>query len=73
MTYLETIRSRIPDLILRARLEFEREYRSSGGEGMFSQEIYPWCVSAVGKRRPRNGKVALTSVPLLSFIRTFLV
>ncbi len=38
---LRSIRSKAPDFILRARLEFEREYRSSGGEGMFGQEMSP--------------------------------
>lgn len=38
---LRSIRSKAPDFILKARLEFEREYRSSGGEGMFGQEMSP--------------------------------
>lgn len=38
---LKSIRSGAPDFILKARLEFEREYRSKGGEGMFGQEMSP--------------------------------
>jgi hypothetical protein len=38
---LRSIRSNAPDFILKARLEFEREYRSRGGEGMFGQEMCP--------------------------------
>lgn len=38
---LRSIRAKAPDFILRARLEFEREFRSSGGEGMFGQEMSP--------------------------------
>lgn len=38
---LKSIRSSAPDFILKARLEFEREYRSKGGEGMFGQEMSP--------------------------------
>ena len=38
---LKTIRTGAPDFILRARLEFEREYRSRGGESMFGQEMSP--------------------------------
>jgi hypothetical protein len=38
---LRSIRAKAPDFILRARLEFEREYRSSGGDGMFGQEMSP--------------------------------
>ena len=32
---LKTIRSDAPDFTLKARLEFEQDYRSKGGEGMF--------------------------------------
>lgn len=39
--FLRTIRSRAPDFILRARLDFEREYRSSGGESVFGQKMSP--------------------------------
>lgn len=38
---LKSIRTDAPDFILKARLEFEREYRSKGGEGMFGQEMSP--------------------------------
>jgi hypothetical protein len=38
---LKSIRSGAPDFILKARLEFEREYRTKGGEGMFGQEMSP--------------------------------
>jgi hypothetical protein len=38
---LRSISAKAPDFILRARLEFEREYRSSGSEGMFGQEMSP--------------------------------
>ena len=38
---LKSIRSDAPDFILKARLEFERDYRSKGGEGMFGQEMSP--------------------------------
>ena len=38
---LKGIRTGAPDFIMKARLEFEREYRSKGGEGMFGQEMSP--------------------------------
>jgi hypothetical protein len=38
---VKSIRSGAPDFILKARLEFERDYRSKGGEGMFGQEMSP--------------------------------
>jgi hypothetical protein len=38
---LNSIRAGAPDFILKARIEFEREYRSKGGEGMFGQEMSP--------------------------------
>ena len=38
---LKSIRTGAPDFIIKARLEFEREYRSKGGEGMFGQEMSP--------------------------------
>jgi hypothetical protein len=38
---LKKIRGNAPDFILRARLEFEREYRAVGGEGSFGQEMSP--------------------------------
>ena len=38
---LKSIRAGAPDFILKARLEFEREYHSKGGEGMFGQEMSP--------------------------------
>ena len=38
---LKSIRYDAPDFILKARLEFERDYRSKGGEGMFGQEMSP--------------------------------
>jgi hypothetical protein len=38
---LKSIRAGAPDFILRARIDFEREYRSSGGEGLFGQEMSP--------------------------------
>lgn len=38
---LKKIRTSAPDFILKARLEFEREYKSKGGEGIFGQEMSP--------------------------------
>lgn len=38
---LKGIRTGAPDFILKARLEFEREYRSNRGEGLFGQEMSP--------------------------------
>jgi hypothetical protein len=38
---LKSIRTGAPEFILKARLEFEREYRAKGGEGMFGQEMSP--------------------------------
>lgn len=38
---LKSIRTGAPDFIMKARLEFEREYRSKSGEGMFGQEMSP--------------------------------
>ena len=38
---LKKMRDEAPDFILRARLEFEREYRAGGGEGFFGQEMSP--------------------------------
>lgn len=38
---LKKIRGKAPDFILKARLEFEREYRAGGGEGFFGQEMSP--------------------------------
>lgn len=38
---LKSIRAKAPNYILQTRLEFEREYRSTGGEGMFGQEMSP--------------------------------
>ncbi len=38
---LKSIRNGAPDFIMKARLEFEREFRSKGGEGMFGQEMSP--------------------------------
>ena len=38
---LKKIRGNAPDFILRARLEFEREYRAGGGEGSFGQDESP--------------------------------
>lgn len=38
---LKKIRGKAPDFILRARIEFEREYRAGGGEGSFGQEMSP--------------------------------
>lgn len=38
---LKSIRTDAPDFIMKARLEFEREYRSKGAEGMFGQEMSP--------------------------------
>lgn len=53
---LRSIRAKAPDFILRARLEFEREYRSSGGEGMFGQEMSPlvWFGYRVGVTNGRT-------------------
>ena len=38
---LKAIRIDAPGFILDARLDFEREYRNSGGEGSFGQEMSP--------------------------------
>lgn len=38
---LKKIRRAAPDFILRARLEFEREFRARGGAGFFGQEMSP--------------------------------
>ena len=38
---LKFMRSNTPDFIINARLDFEREYRSHGGEGIFGQEMSP--------------------------------
>ena len=38
---LKSIRTGAPDFILKARLGFEREYHSKGGEGIFGQEMSP--------------------------------
>lgn len=53
---LKSIRAGAPDFILKARLEFEREYRSKGGEGMFGQEMSPLmcCGYRVGKTAGRT-------------------
>ena len=40
-TFLISIRTGAPDFILKARLEFEREYRATGGESLFGQEMSP--------------------------------
>lgn len=52
---LKSIRSGAQDFILKARLEFECGYRSSGGEGMFGHEMSPLlCFSyRVGKTNAR--------------------
>lgn len=53
---LKSIRSSAPDFILKARLDFEREYRSKGGEGMFGQEMSPLVCFGyrVGKTKGRT-------------------
>jgi len=53
---LKSIRGAAPDFILNARLEFEREYRSKGGEGMFGQEMSPLTCFGyrVGKTKGRT-------------------
>ncbi len=38
---LKKMRGKAPDFILKARLEFEREYRAGSGEGFFGQEMSP--------------------------------
>lgn len=38
---LQKIRTTAPDFILRARLDFEREYNTQNGDGMFGQEMSP--------------------------------
>jgi cbb3-type cytochrome oxidase subunit 3 len=52
---LQSIRGAAPDFIINARLEFEREYRSKGGEGMFGQEMSPLTCFGyrVGKTKGR--------------------
>ena len=53
---LKSIRTGAPDFILEARLEFQREYRSKGGEGMFGQEMSPLVCFGyrVGKTKGRT-------------------
>ena len=53
---LKSIRTGAPDFIMKARLEFEREYRSKGGEGMFGQEMSPLVCFGyrVGKTKGRT-------------------
>lgn len=53
---LKSIRRSAPDFILKARLEFQREYRSKGGEGMFGQEMSPLVCFGyrVGKTKGRT-------------------
>ena len=53
---LKSIRTGAPDFILKARLEFQREYRSKGGEGMFGQEMSPLVCFGyrVGKTKGRT-------------------
>ena len=55
-TLLKSIRTGAPDFILKARLEFQREYRSKGGEGMFGQEMSPLVCFGyrVGKTKGRT-------------------
>ena len=38
---LKHIQKTVPDFILSARLEFERQYKAGGGEGQFGQEMSP--------------------------------
>lgn len=38
---LRTIRDKAPEFILKSRLDFEREYRTKGGEGFLGQEMSP--------------------------------
>ena len=53
---LRSIRTGAPDFILKARLEFQREYHSKGGEGMFGQEMSPLVCFGyrVGKTKGRT-------------------
>ena len=53
---LKSIRTGAPDFILKARLEFQREYHSKGGEGMFGQEMSPLVCFGyrVGKTKGRT-------------------
>jgi hypothetical protein len=53
---LKSIRGSAPDFILKARLEFQREYSSKGGEGMFGQEMSPLVCFGyrVGKTKGRT-------------------
>lgn len=53
---LNAIRSAAPGFILKARLEFEHEYRSKGGEGIFGQEMSPLVCFGyrVGKTKGRT-------------------
>ena len=53
---LKSIRTRAPDFILNARLDFEREYRASGGDGVFGQEMSPLVCFGyrVGKTNGRS-------------------
>lgn len=55
-SFLRSSRLAAPDFILHARLDFEREYRASGGEGMFGQEMSPLVCFGyrVGKTNGRN-------------------
>lgn len=55
---LKRIRSSAPNFIMKASLEFEREYRSKGGEGVFGQEMSPLVCFGyrVGKTAGRTEK-----------------
>lgn len=53
---LKAIRIAAPGFILKARLEFERDYRSKGGEGIFGHEMSPLVCFGyrVGKTKGRT-------------------
>lgn len=55
-SFLRSTRMAAPDFILNARLDFEREYRASGGEAMFGQEMSPLVCFGyrVGKTNGRS-------------------
>lgn len=55
-SFLRSTRMAAPDFILNARLDFEREYRASGGEGIFGHEMSPLVCFGyrVGRTNGRN-------------------
>lgn len=63
---LKSIRLRAPDFIIKARLDFEREYRASSGDGVFGQEMSPLVCFGyrVGKT---NGRIEMERQAILEY------